>query len=81
MGKEYFKCASSHLSSFTAGTFDNYKTEEKKKKSKAGVVVAVIIVILILLVAAYFGYVFYKKRKAKLADAKEFGASEGLVSM
>ena len=54
MGKEYFKCASSHLSSFTAGTFDNYKTEEKKKKSKAGVVVAVILVILMLTLDMFF---------------------------
>ena len=63
LGKEYFKCVTSHLSAFTAGTYGS-----NKKKSKAGMIVLIIFGILLLLAIGLIAYIMIRRRYSKTID-------------
>ena len=79
MGKEYFKCVSSHLTSFTAGTSYN----KKNKKSNTAAIVLTILSIILILAIGVGTYFYIRKRKLNLNDSieKDFSKKEGLVSI
>ena len=87
MGKEYFKCSSSHLTSFTAGTYSiidnqNSKNNESNEGSNTTMVVLIIIGIILLLVIALIIFILIKKRnKVNNSDIDSIKKDEGLVSM
>jgi hypothetical protein len=91
MGKEYFKCASSHLTSFTAGTLDNKldNTNDQKKEddneggSKAVMVVLIIFGIIILLAIALVAYIMIRRRFNKRVSTNinsSINNNDGLVN-
>ena len=86
MGKEYFKCVSSHLTSFTAGTTskDISESESNKKSNTTKLVLIILSIIVILAIIAIIAFIFIKKRSNnKLGDAvdNEFDKNEeGLVA-
>ena len=63
-GKEYFKCISSHVSEFTAGTAPGVKSPEQDEGSNTGLVVGVIISCVVVIAAIIFIVIYFKKRKA-----------------
>ena len=63
LGKEYFKCVTSHLSAFTAGTYGS-----NKRKSKAGMIVLIIFGILLLLAIGLIAYIMIRRRYSKTID-------------
>ena len=90
MGKEYFKCSSSHLTSFTAGTYgviDNRNSEgngSSGEGSNTTLVVLVILGIILLLVIALILFILIKKRNANKvnnSDIDSIKKDEGLVSL
>ena len=87
MGKEYFKCASSHLTSFTAGTYginENNETNGSNEGSNTTMVVLIIVFIILLLVIALIAFILIKKRnsnKVNNSDIDSIKKDEGLVSM
>ena len=75
MGKEYFKCVSSHLSSFTAGTYGS------NDKSNTATIVLIIVGIIVLIAIALLAYIIIRRRASQSVDvAKDFNTKEGLVS-
>ena len=91
MGKEYFKCTSSHLTSFTAGTLDNKldNTNDQKKEddneggSKAVMVVLIIFGIIILLAIALVAYIMIRRRFNKRISTNinsSINNNDGLVN-
>lgn len=77
LGKEYFKCITSHLSSFTAGT---YGSNTNKKKSKAGMVVLIIFSILLLIAIGVIVFFVIRKRKSNENNFdNNMNTKEGLV--
>jgi hypothetical protein len=78
MGKEYFKCVTSHLTSFTAGT--NEVTGSKTLM----IVLIVVGVVLLLAIIGIIIFVVIKKRNAKRVESSEIDSinkNEGLVGM
>ena len=67
-GQEYFKCVSSHLSEFTAGTAkkegnkDNGNDDEGG--SNTGLVVALVIVSIVVIALIIVGVIWFKKKNA-----------------
>ena len=75
LGKEYFKCVTSHLSAFTAGTYGS-----NKKKSKAGMIVLIIFGILLLLAIGLIAYIMIRRRYSKTIDFnKSINDNDGIV--
>ena len=76
MGKEYFKCVSSHLTSFTAGT-----AYDKKDKSHTAAIVLTILSIILVLAIAFGVYLYIKKKKLNSEGSidKEFNSKENLM--
>ena len=75
MGKEYFKCVSSHLSSFTAGTYGS------NDKSNTAMIVLIIVGIIVLIAVGLFGYIMIRRRVSYPVDVeRDFNKKEGLVS-
>lgn len=76
-GKKYFKCASSHLTAFTAGTY-NFNSQLQWQA-----VLAIILVILIILIIAVFIFRKAKKRsRERLSEGRitsEIKNEEGLL--
>ena len=85
MGKEYFKCISSHLTSFTAGTNNIEKNKNENKSNTIKLVLIIASIIIILAIIAIVAFVIIKKRNSsnKLGDSvdNEFDKNEeGLVA-
>ena len=85
MGKEYFKCVSSHLTSFTAGTTSKDMSESGSNKSNTKLVLIILSIIVILAIIAIVAFIFIKKKNSnnKLGDTvdNEFDKNEeGLVA-
>ena len=68
-GQEYFKCVSSHLSVFTAGTAkkdgnNNEKKEEEEGGKNTGLVVALVIVGIVIIALVIVGVIWFKKKNS-----------------
>ena len=80
LGKEYFKCVSSHLSSFTAGTY--VSNNNKNNGNNTVMIVLIIVGIIALLIIAIFVYIMIRRKSSNGIDVnKEFEKKEGLVSV
>ena len=84
-GKEYFKCATSHLSTFTAGTYKVEESNQEEGSAKGGktlMIILIIVGIIVLLAIALLVYIIIKKKKASSVDVDKIGDTrEGLVDM
>ena len=84
-GKEYFKCATSHLSTFTAGTYKVEESNQEEGSAKGGktlMIILIIVGIIVLLAIALLVYIMIKKKKANSVDVDKIGDTrEGLVDM
>jgi hypothetical protein len=81
-GKLYFQCSSSHLTSFTAGTFINQKeeTDDENEGSKTLMIVLIVVgVVLLLIIIAIIICCIVKRRKSDIDVDKEIDSKEGLV--
>ena len=81
-GKLYFQCSSSHLTSFTAGTFVNQKeeTDDENEGSKTLMIVLIVVgVVLLLIIIAIIICCIVKRRKSDIDVDKEIDSKEGLV--
>ena len=85
-GQEYFKCVSTHLSEFTAGTGkkegnNKEKGEEDEEGGNTGLVVALVIVGIVIIILAVIGTIWLKKKNSRSFYGNNIENNAKLVDM